>query len=233
VPDSGFTDIAGNTHELAIECALWWGITTGGPAGLPEDQYGPGLEVRRDQMASFVARMIDESSGFPLFPWDGNNRFEDVDEDNPHVEAINRLAQVNIVEGREDGTYGPALAVRRDQMASFIARALQYTALQDRSSDEDQFDDVDEDNPHRENINGLALEGIVFGVAEGTYAPTLNVNRDAMAVFVMRALDLLTDEGAASPPDAEEEEEEEEEEENGRGGRGRQRPGVPTRAVTA
>ncbi|HVM13127.1 MAG TPA: cell wall-binding repeat-containing protein, partial [Egibacteraceae bacterium] len=60
VPASGFTDIAGSTHERAIECAFWYGITAGGPGGLPVTQYGPAQSVRRDQMASFIRRAIDE-----------------------------------------------------------------------------------------------------------------------------------------------------------------------------
>jgi hypothetical protein len=216
VPESGFVDVAGNVHEAAIHCAAWWGITAGGPAGRPENQYGPELQVRRDQMASFVARMMDAADfAFPLPPWDQQNRFEDVSDDNPHVAAINRLAQVGIVEGREDNTYGPGEPVRRDQMASFIARAIRHSTLQDRSSDEDQFDDVDEGNPHWENVNGLHVEGIVFGVAEGLYAPAETVRRDAMSAFVMRALDLYVDEGHASPPDVDDDDDDDDDEVDG------------------
>jgi hypothetical protein len=200
VPDSGFTDTTANTHEHAIDCAAWWGITQGGPAGRPSTEYGPEMEVRRDQMASFVTRMIDESDGAPLPPYDGMNRYDDVDDDNVHVAAINRLANAGIVTGRTDTEYAPAMIVRRDQMASFIARAIRHVTGVDRASDNDHFRDVEEDNPHRRNINGLYEEGVVRGFALDIYAPANPVRRDAMAAFVMRGMDLHVDEGDATPP---------------------------------
>ena len=60
VPDSyePFTDISGNTHERQIECAAYADIARGGPGSLPDDRYGPAMDVRRDQMASFIQRAL-------------------------------------------------------------------------------------------------------------------------------------------------------------------------------
>jgi hypothetical protein len=41
-----------------------------------------------------------------------------------HEASINGLASGGIVRGNGDGTYDPAGTVRRDQMASFIARTV-------------------------------------------------------------------------------------------------------------
>jgi hypothetical protein len=46
------------------------------------------------------------------------------DDGSVHEPAIDRLAVRGVVQGRQDGSYGPQAGVRRDQLASFLARAL-------------------------------------------------------------------------------------------------------------
>jgi len=203
-----FTDIEGNTFEDLIRCLAAYEITQGGPQGLPANQYGPRLLVRRDQMASFIARMIDAASGSCgedvgyLPEWDGENEFTDVESNNVHIANINRLADAGIVLGGPGGRpttiYGPELPVTRDQMASFIARALDFVTDGElpAEADADFFTD-DNNNVHEDNINDLAGEGIVQGRGAGIYAPREAVRRDAMSAFIMRAYDLLIEEDFA------------------------------------
>jgi hypothetical protein len=49
-----FADTAGNVHEAAIDAAFEWGLTEGSAPGT----YSPSLDVRRDQMASFLVRLL-------------------------------------------------------------------------------------------------------------------------------------------------------------------------------
>lgn len=53
-PSAGFPDVAGNTHERTIDCVSWYGIARGTLPGA----YSPAQSVRRDQMASFAARLL-------------------------------------------------------------------------------------------------------------------------------------------------------------------------------
>ncbi|MGI8983633.1 MAG: SBBP repeat-containing protein, partial [Acidimicrobiales bacterium] len=100
ITDSGFVDIEGNVHQRAIDCIAAHGITEGGPAGLPDDQYGPALDVRRDKMASLIVRMIDDIDAGLLPAADGSNAFNcDVDATNVHFQAIQRLARAGVVLG--------------------------------------------------------------------------------------------------------------------------------------
>ena len=71
----------------------------------------------------------------------------------------------------------------RNQMASFIARALNLPA-----ATEDHFDD-DDGQTHEADINRLAEAGITGGCAEDLYCPTAPVYREQMASFLSRALD--------------------------------------------
>ena len=174
-PGGTFTDDDGNEHEGFIEAIAAAGITLGcNPEGT---LYCPAEPVRRDQMASFLAR------GFDL-PAAGEDFFPD-DEGNTHEDNINRVAAAGITLGFDDGTFGPTLLVSRAQMASFLARAMELDPVPG-----DRFDDVS--GVHEGNINAIAEEGVTLGCDQaGTlFCPDDSVRRDQMASFLGRALGL-------------------------------------------
>lgn len=204
-----FSDIRGNTFEPVIECAAYTGIATGGPAGQSQDRYGPSLTTNRAQMASLIARMIDTADRQDdsdavneLPPYDGTPAFSDVPQDSAHFSAVHRLEQAGIVTGRPAGRaaneYGPELPVTREQMASFINRAIRFMTGSPVTSDEDYFDD-DSGSVHQVNINAIASAGIAVGDGARTYTPSRNLPRDQTAAFVIRALALLNDQGQIGP----------------------------------
>ena len=206
VPDSGFTDTAGNTFEAQIDCLAWYAITEGGPGNLPPTQYGPSLTVTRAQMATFVARFIDYVDATLLPAYDGSNNFTDVSSDNVHLTNINRLAQAGIVKGGAGGapatTYSPNLPVRRDQMASYIARSLSYIFNADTCANVANYFDDDDGNLHEPCINALADLGVVEGNADGAYVPANPVTRGQMSAYLMRSMDILVEQELAAPPAA-------------------------------
>ena len=76
-------------------------------------------------MASFLNRLIEAVAGDALSSDD--DAFTD-DEASEYEGDINGLASVGIVEGTGGGLYDPDGIVRRDSMASFLVRTLQYLA---------------------------------------------------------------------------------------------------------
>lgn len=108
-----FRDDAGSVHEDSINRIAQEGITLGIAPGI----FDPAGHVTRAQMASFIAKALG------LDPVVGN-RFTDVS--GTHTGNINAIAEAGITVGCDAaGTrYCPTAAVRRDQMASFLARAL-------------------------------------------------------------------------------------------------------------
>jgi hypothetical protein len=85
------------------------GIVTGQADG----RYGPGLPVRRDQMASFLVRATERRIG-ALLPRNGD--FFTDDDDN--TLRIDQAASAGFTGGATGGGYSPAALVRRDQMGS-------------------------------------------------------------------------------------------------------------------
>ncbi len=116
-----FSDVSG-THAANVNAIAEAGISLGCDAG--GTRFCPTDPVRRDQMASFLARALDD-----LLPAAGD-AFTD-DDGNTHEGNINIVAANGITLGCDAGgtLYCPAELVPRDQMASFLGRALGLTEV--------------------------------------------------------------------------------------------------------
>ncbi|MDF1597153.1 MAG: S-layer homology domain-containing protein [Acidimicrobiia bacterium] len=165
-----FTDIVGSPHTQNI-ITIWLNEVT---KGCTVTQYCPNAPVTRGQMASFLARALDlPPASTDFFPDDNGSTHED---------NINRVREAGIAQGFEDGTYRPADPVRRDHMATFLARA---SALEPVPGP--LFTDVS--GFHEGNINAIAAAGITLGCSlDGPrYCPADLVTRAQMASFLARA----------------------------------------------
>ena len=166
------------------------GITT----GVDDSNYGPDRSVTRAQMATFLTRALD-------LPTRQGSDFDDVDPGGVHAPAINAILDAEITAGRADGTFGPNDVVTREQMATFMARAISLDGI-----DGDAFEDVHPENVHRENIYAVLDAGITQGVSDSSFAPSDAVARDQMASFLIRKIDFVDERSPGNgddetPPD--------------------------------
>ncbi len=195
VPASGITDVSpASPHRRAIECVAWWGLTQ--PVA---GRYFPTSSVTRAQMASFLARLLDQTD--IVLPTGAPDAFSD-DEDPQfasHEENINRLAAAGVVAGRSSTTFAPDEPVTRGQMATFIVRTAELVTGEALAADRSWF--RDRDPVHGTNVDRAASAGIATGFSNGTYRPGLDVRRDQMASFLARLLALVVDDGHATLPD--------------------------------
>lgn len=169
-----FDDVASDhAHVTGIEHLLETGITL----GCRDDgsRYCPGRSVSREQMATFLYRALD----LPEAP---RHHFDDVAPGSVHAEAINAVAEAGIARGDRHGDYRPKEAVRRDQMASLLAGALELDTER-----EPGFSDVDPRSVHAGAVGAVAEEGIAQGHRDGRYRPADDVSRAQMASFLRRA----------------------------------------------
>jgi uncharacterized delta-60 repeat protein len=196
VQPAHFTDVAAdNAHRAGIDCLVWWRVAS----GLNTAEYAPGGDVTRGQMATFLRKLVVESGG--TLPTPTKDHFSD-DNGTFHEESINLVAEAGIVSGRPDGGYDEDARVERGQMATFLVQAYEYrsgAALP--PADADAFSD-DNGTTHEANTNKAAAAGFVAGVGGGRYAWRDLVQRDQMASFLSRVLDLLVEDGLAEPPAA-------------------------------
>ncbi|MDQ4035945.1 MAG: S-layer homology domain-containing protein [Chloroflexota bacterium] len=94
------------------------------------------------------------------------------------------LYNEGITKGCSATTFCPDGVVTRQQMASFLVRALDLP-----STTEDYFTD-DTGSRHELDINALAESGITKGCSATTFCPTAAVTRQQMASFLVRGFDL-------------------------------------------
>jgi hypothetical protein len=128
--------------------------------------------------------------------------YPDVETSNPHREAINCVTWWEITSGSGFGTYVPAAEVRRDQMATFLARLVESIGGNLSTYGSTDFEDVRYDNPHSENIARLADVGLVSGTSPGRYSPEATVSRAQMATFLVRAAEFAKNQALPLGEDA-------------------------------
>lgn len=192
-----FVDVAsGNPHARAVACLAHWNIAR----GVSETHYGPSNPVTRQQMASFIVRLVGDTGG--VLAEHPADYFRDDDGALQAVD-INRLAEAGIVSGTSPGRFDPQGMVTRAQMAVFLTRAYDYRAREQGvallPAGADHFPD-DDQTPLEPAIDKAAAAGFAGGFADGTYGPGLPVRRDQMASFLARVLDLMVEEQMAIPP---------------------------------
>lgn len=109
---SGFNDTQGSIFEGSIGALVEAGIT----AGCADDEFCPEKPLTREQMASLLVRAME-------LPVGQGGTFSD-DDDSIHQRDIEALAAAGITHGCDDGLFCPERTVTREEMASFVARAL-------------------------------------------------------------------------------------------------------------
>ena len=167
----GFYD----THTSPFGADIAWLVEAGITTGCAPGYYCPTAPVSREQMASFLTRSWD----LPPSPTD---YFVD-DASSSHQPDINSIALAGLTVGCAPARYCPKTDVSRDQMASFLARALGLPP-----ATRDYFSD-DAGSVHEADINRLAAAGVTNGCGGGRYCPGAPVTREQMAAFLHRAFD--------------------------------------------
>ncbi len=176
-----FTDDDNSVHLRAIEAIADEGITKGCNPPV-NDLFCPSDVVTREQMATFLVRALDLPAGTATFTDIGSS---------VHAANIAALATAGITKGcnpPDNTLFCPTDVVTREQMATFLVRAL------DLPAGTATFTDIGS-SVHAANISALATAGITKGCnpPDNTlFCPTSPVTRAQMATFLARALPLDT-----------------------------------------
>jgi hypothetical protein len=210
-----FTDVpTGHTYYRRIETLFHTGITT----GCTTTTYCPSQSVTRGQMATFVARALTGGGGIPVsgtiggFPYNcvsgGESAFEDVPPTDPYCRPIHYIASQNVTSGTSATRYSPNDQIRRDHMASFIAKAIVAPAggvgvpaaygpdpvtnlSYNCNGGPVKFTDVPAYSTFCKHVHFLWARGFISGASPTTFIPSGLVTRGEMARFLGTSFNLL------------------------------------------
>jgi hypothetical protein len=177
--EAPFTDVAPSSFAVAdVACLYGLGVTTGTGA----TTYAPAELVTREQMAAFLARLLEvdggscDRSGTP---------FLDVPASSFAAADIACIADAGVTTGTGPGVYSPVRSVTREQMAAFLAR-LHVALGRTCPSGEAPFVDVAGSSFAADDVDCLHALGVTTGTSAVTFAPDEVVTREQMAAFLAR-----------------------------------------------
>lgn len=109
--------------------------------------------------------------------------FSDVPTTHPFSAEIECLVDLDVTTGFADGTFRPGATITRQAAVAWLWRL----AGAPTPAGDPPFSDVPPPHPFADAIAWAAEEGITTGLLDGTFRPGLNVQRQALAVWLWRA----------------------------------------------
>lgn len=120
---SKFTDTKGKWYEKDVQALSESGITNGKTA----NTFDPEAEITRQQAAALMARILDYVN---YQAEAGQLNFKDAEKISAEFkEAIALLNQLEIMTGKDDGTFDATGSLTRVQMAKILKRTLEIAGL--------------------------------------------------------------------------------------------------------
>lgn len=148
------------------------GVATGAPAR---------GAVRAVVVVAAILFTVVLGSAVPA--WAHESSFADVSPTEPAHAAVEFLAGAKVVSGYPDGTFHPGGALSRGQAAKMLVRQRGLVAEGDSSR---RFSDVDA--AYSPYVETAADKGWITGYSDGTFRPYAALQRQHMAVIMMRSL---------------------------------------------
>jgi S-layer homology domain len=151
--------------------------------------YCPASSITRGELATVIIRaLFGNTFSFTPTPY-----FTDVSPSDWRFPYIQKLRDLGITLGTSATTFTPDANATRGQAAVFVIRAyafLNFGGIENFTAcTNPYFTDEPSSDPFYRYIQELRSLGITLGTSATTYSPNLDINREAVAVFMMRAFD--------------------------------------------
>ncbi len=148
--------------------------------GYPDGTFLPAGKVSRAMVAQVLYRMSGEVPVNYLMP------FSDVAEGLWYTEAIRWAASVGVVEGRDDGTFGPNANVTRQDLAVMLARYVEKVAKTELPQDSEApaFADNADIAPYAAEAVYLLQKAGIVGGTDGKFLPQDTADRAQLCKMI-------------------------------------------------
>lgn len=153
--------------------------------GYPEGDFRPEGNMTRAEATVMFARLINQKMNITDMPYLG--KFADVKQGSWYTQAVEYMAVLGIVQGRDSTWFDPDAPITR---AEFAQLASKFANLSQAVS---YFSDVPSSAWYYNAVNSAAAKGWVTGYGDGTFRPLDNIKRDEVVTIVNRMLGRVFD----------------------------------------
>ena len=144
----------------------------------------PEANIDRQEVATIFFRLLTDDSR--VESWKQTNSFNDVPSSQWSNNAISTMANAEIVNGYEDGSFRPESPITRGEFAAIAARFDSSLYVGD-----DKFSDI-AGHWAAEYINRAAQKGWISGYPDGTFHPNQYITRAEAMTLINNVLDRRT-----------------------------------------
>lgn len=118
-----------------------------------------------------------------------DGRFNDISKSHWANEAVDVLAEKNVIAGYDDNTFRPNGEITREEFVKMVVSALNI----ETSDETADFEDVDASKWYAKYVSAAYKNGIVSGKSENTFGIGAKITREEMAVIIRRALSEISE----------------------------------------
>lgn len=174
-----FTDMSGHWAQKYAEALVKKGIVN----GYADGSFQGDNPITRAELTKIIVEALE-------VPENDGKSFFDVNADSWYAHYVSRASAAGVVNGFEDGSFGPDRYVSRQDAVLMIYRAMcltkelpvGYKFFADEKDIQDYASDA---------IRCLADLGIVNGSGDSKFLPLNNITRGEMAAVICRSLDYM------------------------------------------
>ena len=174
-----FADMTGHwAEEFAAELS-----NRGIMSGYPDGSFKGEASITRAELAKTIMEALDIQSS-------SGKTFTDVSSASWYAQYVSAAAGAGIINGFEDGSFGPDVAVNRQDAVLMLYRAL--GKIMEMPTGYTFFkDDFDIDDYASDAVRCLGELGIVRGDANVRFNPKNSITRAEVTAIICRALDYV------------------------------------------
>lgn len=162
-------------------------------SGMTDTRFSPQGELTRAQFLQMIMKGIGESR----LPDTSTSAPMDVKNDQWYSDSVRLGLEMGIVQGRADGSFAANERITREDMAVMLNRAIQImkqntSAAVDSTPNSTAFNDnADIAEYAKQAVAAMQEQGLLKGMADGSFAPKMQANRAQGAVAVARMMEQI------------------------------------------
>lgn len=162
-------------------------------SGMTDTRFSPQGELTRAQFLQMIMKGIGESR----LPDTSTSAPMDVNNDQWYSDSVRLGLEMGIVQGRADGSFAANERITREDMAVMLNRAIQVmkqntsAAVESTTASTAFNDNADIAEYAKQAVAAMQEQGLLKGMADGSFAPKLHANRAQGAVAVARMMEQI------------------------------------------